>query len=70
MTFDAFKTYVADVLARLVKVCIQKRHTVAYASRVMCWAQERTRMIWDAFEARYSVQDAAMALYQEACEEL
>lgn len=63
MTFEAFKGYVADVLARLIKVCIQHRLRVDRAAQVMKWAQSKARMIWDSFEAGESIQDVATALY-------
>jgi hypothetical protein len=39
MTFEAFKGYVSDVLARLVIVCIQKHQPVERAAEIMTWAR-------------------------------
>jgi len=64
MTFAAFKTYVTNVLARLVKVCIQHSMTSARALGVMRWAHRQTSMIWDSFEADEPIQDVADALFR------
>jgi hypothetical protein len=45
MTFEAFKGYVSDVLARLVIVCIQKHQPVERAAEIMTWATWRRRCI-------------------------
>lgn len=63
MTYEAFKSYVADVLARLVKVCIQRCMAVDCAARVLKWAHTQTGTIWDSFEAGEETQDVATALY-------
>jgi hypothetical protein len=66
MTFKGFKTYVADVLARLIKVCIQHRKPVDDAARIMRWAREQRAMIWESYEADEPVGDVARALYRMA----
>ncbi len=63
MTYAAFKGYVADVLARLVKVCIQHRMAVDYAARVVKWAHTQTTLIWESFEQGEPIQDVAVALF-------
>ena len=63
MTFDAFKGYVADVLARLVKVCIQKHMTSGRALGVMAWARSQRETIWNSFEAGEPIDDVAAALF-------
>ena len=63
MTFDAFKGYVTDVLARLVKVCIQKHMTSGRALGVMKWARTQSRVIWNSFEAGEPIDDVAAALF-------
>lgn len=63
MTYAAFKGYVADVLARLVKVCVQNHMSAARALGIMRWAHTQTGTIWDSFEAGEETQDVATALY-------
>ena len=63
LTFELFKAYVRDVLARLVKVCIQHSMTSARALGVMRWAHRKSSMLWDSFEADEPIQDVATALY-------
>ena len=64
MTFEAFASYVTDVLARLVKVCVENQRPVDDAARVMRWAKTQSALIWDSFEASEDVQDVAAALYR------
>lgn len=64
MTFESFESYRTDVLARLVKVCIQKHQTSARALQIMRWAQTQTTIIWDSYEAEEDIQDAAVALFR------
>lgn len=63
MTYAAFKGYVADVLARLVKVCIQHRMSAARALGIMRWAHTQTAVIWESFEQDEPIQDVAVALF-------
>ena len=63
MTYKAFQKYVADVLARLVKVCIQHHMRVSQAMGVMREAQKKSRLMWESFEQREDVQDVAEALW-------
>ena len=64
MTFELFKSYVADVLARLVKVCIQKHQAVEDAARIMRWARTQLALIWESFEAGEPIGDVAVALFR------
>ncbi len=64
MTYEAFRAYVADVLARLVKTCINAHMTSSRALGVMRWAQGERETIWDSFEAGEATQDVATELYR------
>ncbi len=63
MTYEIFKNYFADVLARLIKVCAQTLLPVSRGERILEWAKTQAANIWTAFEARESEQDVATALY-------
>lgn len=40
MTYEAFKGYVADVLARLIKLCAQKLLPVQRGEAILTWAKD------------------------------
>ena len=63
MTYEAFKGYVADVLARLIKLCAEKPLPVQRGEAILAWAKDQSSTIWDSFEAGEDVRDVATALY-------
>ena len=66
MPYKAFKSYLGDVLARLVKVCIQKHQPVGRALKIMRWAEQKLGAIRDAWAEHVAVDDAARDLYELA----
>lgn len=66
MPYQAFKSYIGDVLARLVKVCAQKHQPVGRALKIMRWAEQKRDSIKDAWREHVAVDDAAADLYELA----